>query len=161
MPLLPAACQCPGAASRCSGCGAPAEYTYSPEQSMQIVFLHRVHHIVYSCVYSCCTHIHMLYSCMFTTPYIYIHIYIYIYKSWCTEIYILILLLYSYFTPLVVCVFVFVCVFVCVCVCVYVCVCARWTGCSEGHYIMHTLKFLYMCMGFTRVLLLLHLSWYM
>jgi hypothetical protein len=31
-----------------TGGGAPAEYTYTPEQSMHILFLHRVHHRVHN-----------------------------------------------------------------------------------------------------------------
>ena len=44
-------CELPGtalcAASRCSGGGAPAGYTYTPEQSVYLVFLHRLHHRVH------------------------------------------------------------------------------------------------------------------
>jgi hypothetical protein len=64
MLVLRAACQYPGDAFFYSGGGAPTECTYTPERSMHIVFLHRVHH--YTNLVSSFTSIYMYvyYDCV-------------------------------------------------------------------------------------------------
>jgi hypothetical protein len=66
---LPATALC--AASRYSGGGAPAGYTYTPEQSVDLVFLHRLHHrvhqpfllfYIYICMYVYICNICILYT---------------------------------------------------------------------------------------------------